>query len=57
MALVDNHHSLVLLTSQDYVPFIVSRLPEHITSKQLAFQPEGIVPDEANVSLLLQKDQ
>jgi len=39
------------------VPSILSKLPTDITVRQLAKRPKGIVEDEANVSLLLQKAQ
>lgn len=54
-ALVENHDSLILFIRQDDMRSIVSNLPQHIAVRQLAFRPRGIVQDEANVSLLLQK--
>jgi len=49
--------SLILFLNENSVPSILSKLPTDITVRQLAKRPKGIVEDEANVSLLLQKAQ
>jgi hypothetical protein len=49
--------SLILFLNENSVPSILSKLPTDITVRQLAKRPKGIVEDEANVSLLLQRAQ
>jgi hypothetical protein len=49
--------SLILFVNENDALSILSKLPEDITVRQLARRPNGIVEDEANVSLLLQKSQ